>query len=218
MRNILLILIILIPALVFPQTSRQQIKEMKEGVMLVRLKTSEKVIEGLKDAGLYDKAKEVRQEQKKENQEIAAAYHKSFDFCPVYFFYSDCSGKVREGDFKDCLMDHNLEKLKSVPEIGDNYFISEFSYVQKTDPAYFDKNIMAYDTTGYKIKQKTYYGGTELGPDAVIIMDRHFRQLRGPFPSYVRTYEGFPILRRKKPKAVAKLNEALQEYYKKTVK
>ncbi len=218
MRIILLILIILIPAFVLPQTSRQQIKEMKEGVMLVRLKTSEKVIEGLKDAGLFDKAKEVRQEQKEENQEIAAAYHKSFDFCPVYFFYSDCSGKVREGNFEDCLMDHNLEKMKSVPEIGDNYFISEFSHVRKTDPVYFDKNIMAYDTTGYKIKQKTYYGGTELGPDAVIIMDRHFRQLRGPFPSYVRTYEGFPILRRKKPKAVAKLNESLQEYYKKTVK
>lgn len=218
MRNILLILIILIPALVFPQTSRQQIKEMKEGVMLVRLKTSEKVIEGLKDAGLFDKAKEVRQEQKQENQEIAAAYHKSFDFCPVYFFYSDCSGKVREGDFEDCLMDHNLEKIKPAPEIGGNYFISEFSHVRKTEPVYFDKNIMAYDTTGYKIKQKTYYGGTELGPDAVIIMDRYFRQLRGPFPSYVRTYEGFPILRRKKPKAVAKLNEALQEYYKKTVK
>jgi hypothetical protein len=44
-------------------------------------------------------------------------------------------------------------------------------------------------------------------------MDRNFRQLRDPFPAWIRTYEGFPVLRRKKPKVVAKLNEALHAYY-----
>lgn len=188
---------------------------MKEGILLVRLRTSEKIIMGLKDIGEFERAREVELEQRIENLEIAAAFKQSFDFCPVYFFYSNCSKDVRMGNYSDCLIDFDLKKLEDPPVGLENYFTAEFSHIQKSDDAYFQDNVLRYDTTGYKSQQKTYAGGTELGPDALIVMDRNFRQLGGGFPSWVRTYEGFPVLRRKKPKAVARLNQALHEFYRK---
>lgn len=218
MRNILLILIVLIPGLAFSQTSRQQIKELKNGVLLVRLKTSEKVIQGLKEMGHFDMAEEIRQDQREENLEIAAAFKESYDFSPVCFFYSDCTRDIKEGNYDGCIMDHGLNKISSMPENIGNYLVAEFSHVQRSDEAYFQDYTLRQDTSGYKTQQKTYTGDTDLGPYALIVRDRDFVQLRSPFPYYVRTYEGFPILRRKKPKTVARLNEALHEYYSKTVK
>lgn len=211
----LLILLISIPFIVMGQSPASQIREMKESVLLVRLRTSEFKIQAMKEAGMSELAKEAEAEQYEENLEIAEAFSKHFDFAPVYYFYSHCSDQIIVHQFNGCLMNSALEPVNVNESAIINFFIAEFWFVEKDETPYFSHYSFDYDTTGYKERRKNYYGGTELGPDALILRDNNFRQLKPPFPFYVRTYEGFPILRRSKAKTVQKLNENLHEYFKK---
>jgi len=71
----LIILFLFIPSAVFCQENIaiRQIRQLKDGVLLVRLKTKEKVIMGLKEIGNQEQALEVEEEQKQENLEITSA-------------------------------------------------------------------------------------------------------------------------------------------------
>jgi hypothetical protein len=219
MMKYLLILFLLFPAITFSQKDKaaEQIKQMKDGVLLVRLMTRDKSIAAMQEMGKDEQAARLKEEQHEKNLEIAEAFKQSFTFCPVYFFYSGCSKEIRERQFQGCLMDSSLEILEKVPPF-DHYFISEFWHVERNQDKYYQNYTLREDTSGYKTKQNIYYGDTELGPDALIIRDSSFIQLRHPFPFYIRTYEGFPLLQRKKPKAVKKLDEGLNEFYQKVVK
>ena len=52
-----------------------------------------------------------------------------------------------------------------------------------------------------------------MGFDALKIMNSQFLQLKKPFPYYVRTYDSLPV-ERKLSKAVAKMNQQQDDYYK----
>jgi len=155
----------------------------------------------------------VEEEQKQENLEITSAFSSSFTFCPVFFFYSYCTSNIRDGEFPGCLMDADLKELNEIPSNVENYFVAEFYFVERNQDIYYQDYELREDTSGYKNPRNLYYGDTDLGPDALIVRDRDFIQLRHPFPFYVRTYQGFPVLKRKKPKVVKKLDDGLHEYY-----
>lgn len=211
----LVLSLIILPALLMAQRPSEQIREMKKSVLLVRLKTSQKKLEAMRESGLTQLALKTEQEQRSENLKIAEAFENNYDFTPVYFFYSDCSREIIERRPEGCLMNASLEPVTVNPSLSDNFFIAEFWHVEKDPTAYFSDYSFEYDTTGYRTKRKNYYGGTELGPDALILRDAYFRQLRPPFPFYVRTYEGFPLIRRSKAKTVSLLNQNLWEFYEK---
>lgn len=207
-----IIILLLIPLATFAQTPGDQINTLKNSFLLVRLKTSEKKIQAAQDAGLNDFANEIRENQRAENEEITQAFADKFDFCPVYFFYSNCSKQVLEHDFEGCLMGSNLKPLQEIPRI-DDFFIAEFDYVKKSEDQYFSHYSIEYDTAGYKEFSPNYYGGTETGPDALVMMDSRFHQLTHPFPFYVRTYQGFSLLKRSKENTVRLFNKKLTDYY-----
>ena len=210
----ILLSLFLLPFMMFSQTPAENINDMKNGVILVRLMTREKSIQALKDAGHHEKAQAVVAQQKEENFEITKAFKENFDFCPVMFFYSSCTRQVRDREFQDCLLDANLDPLleEDTPAI-DKFFIAEFGHVERSDEQNFSHYSLEYDDQGDQEVRKNYQGDTDIGVDALVIRDADFIQLRDPFPYYARTREGLPW-KRSKEKTVAKMNKNLHEYYK----
>ena len=104
------------------QSHRQHVKEMakkdivllKEGALLVRLKTSENTIAALRKAEREKQALKEDEWQATQNQKIVKAFWTYFDFAPVYFFYSDKSNQVRKGDFEGIFLNEKLEVDSSI--------------------------------------------------------------------------------------------------------
>lgn len=121
--------------------ARTTIVMLKNGALFVRLKTSELQISGLKKRGKEKEAEEIRKEQENNNRSIIAAFKANFNFCPVYFFYSNYSTKVKEGNYKGCLM--NTDTQIDTSFNSNNYLIGEFDESATTQlDAFFikDKN------------------------------------------------------------------------------
>jgi len=177
------------------QQASEEIKTLHEGALLVRLTTRKKSIEALRKMGNENAANTIEKEQARKNKSIINAFLINFNFCSVYFFYSDYSDLVKERQFnKVTFLNKNLEKDSVKIFNGTKFLTAEFNEVL-ADTA---KN----------------YGGNNNGITALIIMSDQFIQLRRPFPFFVRTFE-FLSLRRKDYKTVRILNRELHEFYNK---
>ena len=210
-----MVVFLLLPLFIFGQDSqaRRQIRELKNSILLVRLRTSQPKIDALKEAGYPDKARQVEEKQLAENKEIVKAFHDQFFFCPVYFFYSHMSKEIRVHHFQGNLMDENLAAINGIGKPVPVYFVAEFGNIERSDEANFTGYSIEQDTTGKKQKTSNYSGDPDMGFTALIIRDASFVQLQKPFPYYVRTFEGFPLFTRKKNKAVVLLNKNLESYF-----
>jgi hypothetical protein len=88
--------------------ARNNIVMLKEGALLVRLRTSELQIEGLKKMGKTEEAEKLKAEQEARNNSIIAAFKKEFTFCKVYFFYSNHSAEVTAGNCRNIIFDADM--------------------------------------------------------------------------------------------------------------
>lgn len=141
-------------------TAGEQIEQLKNGVLLVRLRTLEGKAAALQEIGQDEEALKVEKEQELQNKYIMRGFSQLFDFCPVYFFYSTHAKQVRAQDFAGVIFD--AEGRPVAPEELSNkpYFIAHYG---------------EYDEPGANSVN------TEL--KGVIIRDRDFVQLAPPFPS-----------------------------------
>lgn len=101
------------------------IKEMKEGVLLVRLQDKDKTIKNLEERGMTKEMELISAKQRRENEEIMLAFSVVFDFCPVYFFHSKDSEAIRQGDFSGKIFDASLQRIELSEESP--IFTGEFS-------------------------------------------------------------------------------------------
>ncbi len=67
--------------------AKTKLKQLKEGVILVRLFTNDAKISGLEAAGKTMEARKAAEQQQRENKDILLSFSQVFQFCPVYFFY-----------------------------------------------------------------------------------------------------------------------------------
>lgn len=214
-----IILLSVIPLLGWSQkdAAPKQIRELKNTMLLVRLKTGENQIKAYKEAGYMEKASELEAKIGAENREIASAFRDHFDFCPVYFFYSSASKAIRERKTQGKLLDDGLKPVGGIARPVPTFYIAEFGNIEKTDEKYYESTELRENQEGNKVEQDVYYGSPDMGFSALVMRDDDFVQLRDPFPYYVRTFESLPIFKRKKSKAVMKLNKKLHEYYNTTI-
>src|SRR6185295_7006048 len=70
-------------------SARFCIRQLKGGAILVRLHTRAEAIAKLRTIGNTRDANTIESIQQEENNEIVQAFRKEFDFCKVYFFFSD---------------------------------------------------------------------------------------------------------------------------------
>lgn len=209
-----IVLFLLAPFMLFSQQPAvKQIREMKNTMLLVRLKTAEHQISALKQAGHEEKAREMEVKRDRENREVCQAFRDNFTFCPVYFFYSSSTGEVKNGNWPAALMDADLNPVRGLARPVPTFYVAEFGNIEKTDEKYYSGTGMGTNPEGRKQQQDYYYGSPDFGFSALVIRDNQFVQLRDPFPYYVRTFESLPLFARKKSKAVKKLDRKLHDFY-----
>lgn len=130
MKNITLVLLLVIKFSCFAQSdlaqAKEQLHQMKNGVLLVRLFTNDAKIESLVAAGKTSEANKATDLQYRENKDILLSFSQIFQFCPVFFFYSSDSEAIRHGNFEGKVFDASLS-LVDPSEIKGTVFTAEFS-------------------------------------------------------------------------------------------
>ncbi len=113
---------------------RKQIVQLKEGTLLVRLKTSENKISSLQEKGKFELATNVENEQKDENIKIISAFRTKFNFCKVEFFYSSHSEKILKSKFDKIFLNDNLEiDLSRSIDTTKEIFLAEFGEISENN-------------------------------------------------------------------------------------
>jgi hypothetical protein len=179
--------LLLISSIAFGQSDYDEAKErlenLKNGMLLVRLQTSQKQIEALVDRGMEEEGEARRQEQYEENKESILAFSQVFDFCPVYFFYADKSEAIRDKQLAGNIFNSDLVVLQSVSELPEFFLTAEFA-----------------ETPNLKI-------------DGVVIMDEQMLPLEAPFPFYQREHILLGLISLSKGSMVERLNARMHDLY-----
>lgn len=178
--------------------SAGQIRNLKNGVLLVRLRTSEIAIKNLRKNGNEGMANTLQRRQDAANQRIMAAFMREFQFCPVYFFFSSDTEKVKAGKTSGFLLNDRLQVTNHLALPDTNFFVAELTDIEsyRPDPEDLEESASA-----------------EVTFKALVVRDRKFHQLAKPFPFFVKAATNFPPKPRSELEMVALLNAKLQAYY-----
>jgi len=220
MKKVILIFLLL-PLISFPQKKEKinyrkkdkidaanHITQLRKGVLLVRLSQKNNTINAMRKAGKTELADKTVHDNWLRNKEIIAAFRGYFDFCPVYFFYSEYSTSVSKNLLTNVVfLNENLEADSSIKVSNSIIYVAEFASTE-SDTKHYAKS--EYFDEGEK--KSTNYGGSELTFTALIIKDQKFKQLRKPFPYYVREFKELPIERSVK-NTVIKMDQKLSQFY-----
>ena len=172
------------------ETAKRQIKELKEGVLLVRFHTNDAVIAKLKslheDKARVKKIEEIYQANLSNYKALTGSYN----FSEILFFYGRNSDKVREGEYDNIFLNANLDIDTSI-HLDKN----ESFYILDIGDIYFDH------ISGHM--------------EGVVVLNSRFEQLEKPFPFFVRKRSGMKIIKRTDQDVAIILNKKLTEFYKK---
>jgi hypothetical protein len=223
MQRISLFILLLFPFVCFAQESSkkkvslrrqniiimsQQITNLREGALLVRLHTKTNTANFLRKIGKDEMAERIESEQHEENQNIVIGFRKNFNFCPVYFFYENYTSALRKKQIDSIVFVNDMLMPDSSIRLNEKKFlVAEFYELQKDTAKYYDRDYL-YD--GFR-KRRGYWGGPDMQLKALIVRSDEFVQLKRPFPYYVRTYDD--LFKRSPQKAVMILNKKLNKFF-----
>ena len=194
--------------------TKEQINQLKDGALFVRLQTKKKSINAFRKAGNDKLADKIETKQRNYNLKIASAFKTNFTFCPIYFFFSDYSRDIRERHFDNVVfLTDSLLADSTIKFTKKHFLTAEFGTIEQDTAKYYSQNSIESDGNWSVKRVDNYYGRPHMGFGALIIKSDQFIQLRRPFPYYVRTFDSFPI-KRKPKKTVKKMNKKLNRFYK----
>lgn len=195
--------------------AEKQIRELRNGILLIRLKTRLPLIQALQEKGRSTDAELVRLKQFSENKEIIAAFRTWFKFCPTYFFYSNYSDYIREGKIDSVYFLTDSAEVDSAITLPEKpFYIAEFTWLDRDTATFAGGTYLYRGENG--LERRTYYeGGGNYGFEALVFKSAQFYQLRRPFPYYSRTLKSLPVFRRSYKRVVQRANDALFYYYNK---
>lgn len=185
------------------EMARTQINELKNGVLLVQLRTRQNTINAYNSKGLTNKANRVERQQALDNKSIIKGFKDYFNFCPVYFFYSSDKEKLMNKKYSTITFINDSLAPTQLPISLDtiNYFISGIS---KSNFG----NTTLNNIPNYKIPHER---GIKF--DAFIIRNKDFQQLSAPFPYFAKTHVAVKVNDKKRWESIKKLNARLHSYY-----
>ena len=195
--------------------SKEQINQLKTGILLVRLKTSVNKINALLKMGDTSEANRVKRVQEIQNRKIIDAFKHYYSFCETRFFFNTKTKQVLNKEFDKIFLDENLLPDSTIViDRSKQVFIAEFGAVEQDTLKYY--SYTDYEPNGnWNLKRMDYYyGGPDLGVNALIIKDENLIQLTKPFPYKKRT--PFNSEKKHPDRAVKKMNKKLNKYYKRS--
>jgi hypothetical protein len=151
-------------------TTKDQINQLKNGALLICLKTKKPNIAALRKIGKNTQADELEKKQALLNANIVAAFKSKFTFCPTYFFYSNQAIHIKERDFnKVVFLDDSLKPDSNIKFENKSFLVAEFGKIQQDTAKYLSHYTMEPDKNFSVTQTSHYYGGPNLGLDALII-------------------------------------------------
>lgn len=192
---------LMLPFVALAQNNRdiavKQITALKDGALVVRLKTNDKSVEAYRRNGQNEVAERIIADRKVQNQKIADAFRREFDFCKVYFIYASSTNELLEGK-KGIFLNDTLAADANIQLTDSFYLIAEYGAVTSN---------MRSDEYHYKNVNKTEATSNTTTSSAVFLSDTTLVQLKEPFPFYqIVILENYA-------KAVERLNSALHRFY-----
>lgn len=149
-----------------------QIKQLREGALVVRLKTNHNVIEGLKAQGKKELAADKEKEQYVINANTVQAFRDKFKFCKVYFMYSNYSDTLMKGARKGMFLDSNMKVDPTIAMNEKYYLLAEEDYRYNSSIGFVPEDSA----------KKTVEAGNNTQEEGIIIKNKYGHQLKGPFP------------------------------------
>lgn len=190
--------------------AEQQIKHLRDGVLLVRLESRDATIKGLKERGQMDKAAEFEQKIMLQNSETISAFKSAFDFCPVFFFHARDSEAIKKRHWDAVvLLSAQGDTVHPFAEAPLNFLVAAFTQTTVGKEENFYLHYVKDEEWHIEIHQMMRESGTTF--NALVVMSNQFVELNAPFPYYVRTFNNLPFSR-KPEKAVMHLNRRLHKY------
>lgn len=105
------------------------VKVLKTMGLLVRLKTSDNLINSLNMQGRKAEAEKTKAERRVKNMEIYKAFRKYYTFGPVYFFNSSASNYIKEHKIKGHLVNDSLEEDSTIKYPKGDFFVCEIGNI-----------------------------------------------------------------------------------------
>jgi len=147
--------------------AKVHIETVKNGVLLVRLRSNQKLLKALlakgDTVGEHNKSREIKVKQ----LEIVNAFKLNYQFSKVLFFYSHHSKEVKAKNWNGTILN---DELKPVKFDGTPHLILDPYLVTLT--------------------------GLDATQNGMSVFDANFKLLEKPFPYYIRKRDGIFFLRR----------------------
>ena len=191
--------------------SSNQVQELNNTALLVRLKSYKKQLDLLTDDKYKSRKEAIIKHRDEENQEIMDAFNDKFHFCPVYFFYNSDSKKVLEKEFDGVFINSELKKDPNIIFSLDTFLVGELGYATTDSSIFYGSGDVykngvneadGYSKSGTKSSDFDNYGFS--------IRNQEFTIIQKPFPGFTSGYYAF--IKRKPDAIVEKLNKDLYKY------
>jgi len=175
----------------------EQLSELEQkGIILVRLKQMANKLKAIEEAGKGERAEKLEGEVLNRQARMLTMFRAHFTFCPVYFFFADQSGALRDGHWdRVTFLDVEGDYVDGDSLYGRPYLVAEFGRVYETQ-------ILESNPEG----EERFSAGMA-GKDGLVLKDSNFVQLEDPYP--------YKFFQWKPEKAVMAMDQSLHDYLRK---
>ncbi len=171
--------------------ARQQINDLKQGTLVVRLRTQQFKIDALNTIDRPQTAKKITQQQRQINLQLVQDFKNNYTFSnqKTVFFYSTQTNDFKANNWQNLFLNDSLEADPNIKiDTSKPIFVAEIAPIESQNQS--------------------------LGITALLIMDRNLMQLKPPFPFYVRPIDKIAYNNtRRKTGDVGILNKKLEKFY-----
>jgi hypothetical protein len=183
------------------------LRNLRNGSVVVRLKTSQKSIEAYRKAGKNEIADRIEDDRKKQNLKIYDAFAHNFDFCKIYFIYATETQAFLKGQ-KGLLLNRNLEHDPSIIFTDSNFIFCEYGSANPFSEFNDETGLTPPTEVRTHDKLPADSGKTSTSPVyGFFFSDKNLKQFQRPFPYVEDAYFG------SYDKAVRNINRELHQAY-----
>ncbi len=150
-----------------------QINQLREGALVVRLKTKSLLINSLMKAGDIVGAEQVKLEMKATNLCVMRAYYRNYNFSKLYFIYSNSSDSLQNGIRENIFLDSSLAIDSRIKMQEKFYLIAETDNLYNSSIGFVKEDTAKFVTEG---------GSPTLTDFPIVIKNKFGHQLKRPFP------------------------------------
>ncbi len=150
-----------------------QINQLKEGALVVKLKTNKTLIDELTKVGNISLATAKRVETDIINKNVMMAYKDNFNFCKVYFIYSYSNDSLLNGARFGIFLDTNLIVDSKIEMKEKFYLLAERDYLYNSSVGFVKEDSARFVSE---------HGNPSGQVVEIVIKNKYGHQLKKPFP------------------------------------